>query len=197
MAAYDDVDRTICLTGPECTGKTTLALELAERLGAALVPEVARDYLAARGRSSSRYGRSYGRNYVRNYGREDLLEITRRQLAAEREARAAHRGLLLCDTDLLVLRIWWREKYGPLPPLLEGSLPATAPRGYLLLAPDIAWEPDPQRENPIDRQRLFALHLAELAVLPHRIVEGQRQARSDCALEQLQQLIGELGELVT
>jgi nicotinamide riboside kinase len=180
MAKHDAVDRTICLTGPESTGKTTLAHALGARLAAPVVPEVARAYLA---------GRS-------GYAPEDVLEIARRQLEAERLARAEHRGLLICDTDLFVLRIWWAEKYGPLPALLEESPSARAPtphaRGYLLLAPDLPWVSDPLRENPLDRDRLFALHRDALSRSghPHRVVTGHGRARTECAIRCAQSLFG-------
>ena len=54
-----DGHRTLCLTGPESSGKTTLAACLAQVLDAVVVDEVARGYLAGR----------------RSYGREDLLRI--------------------------------------------------------------------------------------------------------------------------
>jgi nicotinamide riboside kinase len=174
MATHDDVDRTICLTGPESSGKTTLALALGARLGAPVVPEIAREYLANRS----------------VYAPEDVLEIARRQLAAERQARSAHRGLLICDTDLLVLRIWWREKYGALPALLNDMPQEYGDRAYLLLAPDLPWTPDPLRENPTDRERLFALHRAELraAGRSHGIVRGEGAARIVCAVTQIESL---------
>ena len=39
--------RRIVLTGPECTGKSTLAARLAKELGAPLVEEMARIFAAA------------------------------------------------------------------------------------------------------------------------------------------------------
>lgn len=178
MAAHSDADRTICLTGPESTGKTTLARALASRLGATLVPEIAREYL--------------GREPLDQ--RRDLLEIARRQVALERETRAGHAGLLICDTDLLVIQIWWREKFGPLPTYLAQELSKRSARGYLLLEPDISWQADPLRENPTDRDRLFELYRAELEAsgFPHRIVGGLGEARVERAIEQLQSLCKEV-----
>jgi len=61
----------ICLTGPESTGKTTLAAALAAEFDLPLVEEAARGYL--RGRTA--------------YDREDLLAIAELQLAAEARER--------------------------------------------------------------------------------------------------------------
>lgn len=165
---------TLCLTGPESTGKTTLAEALAAHFKVPLVPEVARDYLKAH----------------QAYGKADLLEIARLQVAAEREARSAHDGLLISDTDLLVLQIWWEEKYGEIPPLIREGMATRAPRIYLLTYPDLPWQPDPLRESPTDRMRLFARHESELTRGPHRyaIVEGLGESRLDSALHQFERL---------
>lgn len=148
------MSRVLCVTGTECTGKTTLSRALAERLGAPLVTEVARDYLAGRG----------------GYDRSDVLAIARAQLAAEQAALAAA-DLVVADTDLSVIQVWWEEKYGALDPWLAEALAQRSPRLYLLTCPDIPWEPDPLRESPNDRDRLHERYRAVLAASPHPVVE--------------------------
>lgn len=167
---------TLCLTGPESTGKTTLAEALAGHFDVPLVPEIARDYLSRR----------------KAYDAQDLLEIVRQQLDIEASMRARHDGLLICDTDLLVLQIWWSEKFGPLPELITQAMAQRTPRLYLLMYPDLPWEADAQRENPHDRLRLFARHESELTRGPYRygIVEGLDDARLDSALHQFERLLG-------
>jgi nicotinamide riboside kinase len=175
--------RTLCLTGPESTGKTTLAAALAEHLGAVLVAEQAREYLA----------REYlqGQN---GYERSDVLKIARLQMAAEAEARETTDGLIICDTDLLVIQVWWEEKYGTLPDELAQAMRAQTARGYLLLHPDLEWVSDPQRENPLDRDRLFARYEAILAAgdHPYRTLAGRDRERLDRALVAVGELFPEL-----
>ena len=171
--------RTLCLTGPESTGKTTLAKALAEHLGAVLVPEMAREYLA----------REFLEGKL-DYESSDLLEIARRQMAAEAEARETTDGLIICDTDLLVIQVWWEEKYGALPEELSQAMSAQSGRSYLLLRPDVDWVADPQRENPLDRDRLFARYQTILAAgeHPYRTVAGrgaERMARAMVAIQGL------------
>ncbi len=139
------------------------------------MPEVARTYLE--GRSA--------------YGAEDVLEIARRQAAAEAAALSGTRGLVVLDTDLLVIRVWWEERFGALPEELIGLLAAREARAYLLARPDLPWEADPLRENPEDRQRLFDIHEALLATgaMPHRIVSGQGDARLRQAVAAARELI--------
>ncbi|MCB0529363.1 MAG: ATP-binding protein, partial [Saprospiraceae bacterium] len=59
----------IVVTGPESSGKTTLAAALSDQLAAPVVPEFAREYLAHLGRA---------------YQREDLAAIGAGQQAWER-----------------------------------------------------------------------------------------------------------------
>jgi len=128
----------VCLTGSECTGKTTLACALAELYQAPLVEEAARAYLAGR----------------TGYGCEDVLAIAREQLRLEAEALATNSPLIVCDTDLLVIRIWWEVKYGALPKWVAEQMRHLPPRLYLLTAPDFPWQPDPLRESGGDRADL-------------------------------------------
>ena len=180
VAALDDTSATICLTGPESTGKTTLATLLAEQLGARLVPEVARGYLNAREPADTHIA----------YAREDLLEIARQQMALETEAREQG-GLVVCDTDVLVIAIWWQEKFGPLPASLQQAMDERTPRSYLLLSPDLPWVADPQRENPADRTRLFDLYKAELAgsEFPYAVIQGAGDARLAQALLAVEKML--------
>jgi nicotinamide riboside kinase len=165
------VSRIVCITGTECTGKSTLARTLAERLDAELVTEVARDYLAGR----------------TGYDRHDVLAIARAQVAAEQAALANADGWVVADTDLSVIHVWWEEKYGPLDPWLAEALAARPPRRYLLTRPDIPWEPDPLRESPHDRERLHRRYLEVLAAAPFPFAEigGLGEARLEAALAAL------------
>lgn len=163
--------RIVCVTGTECTGKSTLARTLAERLGGTLVTEVARDYLAGRA----------------GYNRGDVLAIARAQVAAEQAALASAEGPVIADTDLSVIQVWWEEKYGALDPWLADALAARAPRRYLLTRPDIPWEPDPLRESPHDRERLHRRYLEVLTAAPFPFTEigGLGAMRLEAALAAL------------
>lgn len=165
----------IAIVGPESAGKTTLAKALARRLQASWVAEHARGYL--RGRSS--------------YQAEDVAAIARGQMALEAKALARQPLRLVLDTDLLVILVWWRERFGAPPQWLETALAAQAPRRYLLARPDLPWQPDPLRESPRDRERLFDIYRAQLEArgATFGIVCGSGPARLQSALSALQQAL--------
>lgn len=164
----------IAIVGPESTGKTTLARALAERLGTPWVAEVARAWLA---------GRS-------GYAAGDVECIARAQLAAERAALRRAPTRLVLDTDLLVILVWWREKYGAAPAWLTDALARQPRRRYILTSPDLPWVPDPLRESPHDRERLFEVYHAELVARGERfgIVAGSGATRLQSALAALDEL---------
>lgn len=155
-----------------------MAEALATHFGGRLVPEVARSYLGE--------GKAYRA--------EDVMEIARLQAAAERAALEGGATLIVCDTDLLVIRVWWEEKFGELPELLVRMLKDRAERAYLLVRPDLPWVADPLRENPEDRQRLFAVYERLLIAeeMPHRIISGHGEARLREAVEASRSLMPEL-----
>jgi hypothetical protein len=136
-------------TGPESSGKTTLASALSSALHAPLVSEMSRDYLNARYQKQPDY----------QYQPADLLQIAQQQHAAEQQMLAANPALLVCDTDLLVIIIWSQVKYGHVDPWIiatfNASLQSTQ-RHYLLCDHNIPWQYDPLRENPHDRHVLAA-----------------------------------------
>lgn len=171
MESYDVDMRRIVITGPESSGKTTLALDLARWLGGGYVPEVAREYLSELGRP---------------YQEQDLLAIAQMQI--EREEGIASGvpsdGILFCDTDLITIRIWGEEKYGRCDPWIMARTEHRPYDLWLLCTPDMPWEPDPLRENPHDRDRLFDVYRATLERLkkPFLIMRGDRERRESDAL---------------
>ena len=141
----------VSLTGPESTGKSTLAARLAAHYATTFAPEFAREYLADTGP---------------HYSPEDLEEIARGQLAAEAAAVAAAEaqghGVVFFDSDLLVIKIWFEHSFGTCP---EWILDAIAHQHYdlvLLMGVDLPWQPDPLREHPHLRQHFYDLYQREL-----------------------------------
>lgn len=128
--------KIIVFTGPESTGKTTSAEKLSKALQVPLIEEYARTYLNINGPK---------------YTKEDIVKIAHHQIDLEKDAHQSN-TLIVCDTDLITLEIWSLEKYDE---SLDLNNDLLAAKHYILCYPDIPWEPDPLRENPNDRIRLF------------------------------------------
>lgn len=154
----------IALTGPESSGKTTLAQYMATRFGAPCVQEYARLYLNSIGRS---------------YDAADLPLIARGQFGWERALAASNPPLLICDTDILVIQIWSEFKYGHCPPVILQYLREARYTAHILCRPDIPWAYDPLREHPQQREDLFGWYLRALqqAGATFIIAEGAEEQR--------------------
>lgn len=157
----------LCLTGPESSGKSTLAAALAERLRWPLVTEQARALMTP--------GAPYDVTL--------LQRLCIAQVQAEQH-QSTPTGQAVLDTDVLVIAVWWRVRFAPdehaeWPDWLAAALAARSPRHYLLCEPDLPWEPDPLRESQHERDTLFAHHLALLESGPYEwhLVSGQGAAR--------------------
>lgn len=184
----------IAIVGPESSGKTSLAEALMVHYHGGYISEVSREYLEG---------------IERPYEEHDLLEITRsiEELHAGAEDVVREHGAAISgqqpeqverirrpvfyDTDTLNIRIWSQEKYGRVHPEIDRSVQETRYTWRLLCRPDIPWEPDPFRENPHDRDRLFEVWQRELKALslPYTIIEGTHEQRMRTATNLVDVLI--------
>jgi nicotinamide riboside kinase len=169
--------RFLVTTGPESSGKTTLATQLSGALAAPLVTEASRDYLTELYRGKRGY----------HYQQHDLLSIARLQYQREQHALNDRPESVVCDTDLLVIVIWSEVRYGnvehDLARLFDQALAANE-RSYLLCTPDMPWEADPLRENPRDREQLFERYRRKLDTLgvTYQVMRGNPDERLRAAL---------------
>lgn len=169
--------KKVVVIGPESTGKSTLCAALAGALDTVWVPEFARQFLDELGRP---------------YEERDLLAIAAGQLLTEDSLASQARGVLLCDTDLHVLKTWSHERYGRCHHRILAGIAERHYDAYILTYPDLPWTPDPQREHPdpTDRIRLWHHYHDALQVtgLPWVDVRGSHKDRLCTALNFLHRL---------
>ena len=134
------------IIGPESTGKSTLARELAEQFKGTYVPEYAREYVERKGRKELTY------DEVCEIARHQIEEITSLPFREEPEV-----GLYFFDTELIVTKVWFEYAFGKVPEWLTEAIKAYPMDLYLLTYPDIPWVPDPARYNGSQamREELF------------------------------------------
>lgn len=138
--------KTLILTGPESTGKSSLANALAQKYHCSFVPEYARRYLEENGLQ---------------YSYDDLYQIALGQQKQELAYAKKTSEYLILDTSFLVLKIWSKYRFGKVHPFIEETFQAQSGL-YLLCGTDVPWQADPQREHPQERAILYALYLDTL-----------------------------------
>ena len=161
----------IVVSGSECTGKTTLARQLAQALHATWVPEYARDYAESVGRALTT---------------DDVEVIARGQIEREDAAlaRSPNTYALVLDTDLVSTTVYADHYYGHCPEWIVQAARQRLGDLYLLSAIDIPWRADDVRDQPLRRaevQARFADRLRDFGafVLP---VAGSGDLRLQQAL---------------
>jgi HTH-type transcriptional repressor of NAD biosynthesis genes len=163
--------RRVCLIGPESTGKTTLAERLAAHYGTVWVPE----------RLRTAGGDLRG---------ADVSLVAHGQQATEDAlARRASR-VLICDTDLLSVRLWSERLFGATPDWLRKAADSPTADLHLLTAPDLPFVGPDERNEPAERREFHAACERELVRLgrPYVTIEGspeQRFARAVAAVDDL------------
>jgi len=168
--------KKVAIVGPECTGKSDLAQYLASYYQTAWVPEYARGYLD---------------NLVRPYNQADLITIAHGQLRLEDSWMTSAQQVLICDTNLLVIKIWSEFKFGQVDPAIVRDMENRSYDLHLLTYVDIPWEEDPQREHPDKREHLYEIYLKEIQAMNTPFVEirGEREHRRKTAVEAIDRLI--------
>ncbi len=164
----------VAFTGPESSGKTTLANLLAEFYTTSFISEYAREFLKDK----------------KDYSQEDLDTIAKKQVALCLESLDP---LVISDTEMAVIYIWSLEKFKIVSPTIQSLLEEQNFDHLFLCAPDIPWEKDELRENPFDRQRLFELYndLLVKKRISFSIINGDLNTRFLACKKQIETLKAE------
>jgi nicotinamide riboside kinase len=136
----------VALFGPESTGKTTLAKQLAEHFETAWVPEFARDYL------QEKWGKT-----AQVCNAQDMLPIALGQIKLENETLSIANKHLFCDTNVLVTKVFSEVNYGFCDPLLNEAAQKHEYDLFLLTDIDVPWEKDNLRSTPENRESVFTI----------------------------------------
>lgn len=162
--------RTICLHGPESTGKSTLAPRLAQHFNSTCVDE---------------FGRTYCEQYGTDLSMADLVVIARGHDAKTRAAVTQRRLPVILDTDPLMTAVWADMLFGRRDPFFDGW--TNTADLYLLLDVDLPWVADGTRMfgTEAKRREFFYRSRAELVRrgVAWELVGGQGEDRYRHALD--------------
>ncbi|MFT3751922.1 MAG: ATP-binding protein [Paludibacter sp.] len=167
---------TIAIIGPESTGKTALAKNLAEHFNTTWVPEYAREYVE---------------KLTNPYTYEDVCNIAKKQIEQEKafeESNQPPGNYVFFDTDLIITKVWFMYCFKKVPDFVVERMKSNFFSMYLLCAPDLPWEPDPVREHGNDREYFFNLYKKEIEQTgkPYVIVTGTGNQRFINAIAAIQ-----------
>lgn len=188
--------KKIVIIGPESTGKSTLARQLAAHYHTLWCPEYAREYL-------SKYGTKY--SYA------DLLTIAKSQLALQDEyegmvnckltiveknfsnSHAVHSSkftaddsLLFIDTDMYVMKVWCEYVFSKCHQFILDQIVERKYDLYLLCNIDLPWTKDELREYPNEepRRELYRIYKDILInqPVPWAEISGKDEERLQTAI---------------
>ncbi len=173
----------VVLYGPESTGKTTLARQLAERFDTVWVPEFMRDY------SQEKWDRE-----GRAVEQSDMLPMATGQMQLENQLAPEANKVLICDTNLMELVVYSKAYYqGWVDPLLLKPALKAQYDLYILTYIDVPWVKDDLRDRPNQRDWMFSMFKETLDAynLPYQTLKGNYIQRLDRAEEMIVQLIND------
>lgn len=171
----------IVLFGPESTGKTTLARQLAQHYNTEWVPEYAREYL------QEKWDREQ-----KTCEPKDLLPIAYGQMRLENQLAKSANKVLICDTDLLETKVYSETYYtGTCDPLLEEYALKNTYNLYLLTYIDTPWVADDLRDKPDERERMYVYFKKTLEKYDRNfiILKGDKATRLSTAIEHIDKLL--------
>jgi len=161
----------IVITGPESTGKTTLAKQLAELYNGRYIPEFAREYVE---------------KLPHHYTFNDVEAIANAQIEQYQLSKSGSEQMFFFDTWLIITKVWFNWVFGRTPEWLEVKIRECPIDLFLLCRPDLPWEPDAVRENGGEnRLKLFEQYRNELNQYGFNYVEigGSGEVRLQSAID--------------
>jgi HTH-type transcriptional repressor of NAD biosynthesis genes len=172
--------KRVCVFGPESTGKSTLARDLAKEFDTVYAWEYARPLLDPQG------GKCY---------EADIPRIVRGQVATEEALAARANRVMFCDTDVLTTTVWSDVLFGGTPGWIRELAEQRTYDLYLVTDVDVPWVDDSQRffsEQRV-RREMFDRFLSALTSRgrKYEVVRGDWPTRFATACASVRRLLDE------
>lgn len=169
--------KKIAVVGPESTGKSTIAIQLAKYYQALWVPEYARYYCEA---------------LTADCTLQDEINMFHGQLALEQSVLAmTETDFIICDTTFITVKIWSDAFFGQTPQIVLDALQKYPYDFYVLLDIDLPWQDDPLRDFPNQRAHFMEVWHKELNALgaKYKVVSGLGEDRFKNAVEVIDEFL--------
>jgi len=173
----------VVLYGPESTGKSSLAQELAKYYDTVFVKEFSRSYAEVKAKQNLQLTKN------------DVLPIAIGQIQSENEQLKKANNLLICDTDLLETQVYSEFYYdGFCPELVKKYARINTYDFYFLTYIDMSWEADGIRDQPNTRLQMF--NAFEQALIDSKkkycIVKGSFEERLNICITQINKFLNSI-----
>lgn len=147
----------IVLIGPESTGKTTLAKELANYYNTIWIPEYCREYAQQK-----------WDEHKKHLEVSDVPPIIKGQIELEQQyiSKNSHQQIVFLDTDILSTKVYSKAYYGQEFKDLNDLITKHTGDYYLLCNIDTPWTADDLRDKPSEREEMFIFF--EKALIHHQ-----------------------------
>lgn len=123
--------KKICLIGPESTGKSTIAGNLAKNFNTVYIPEYAKAIIDAQN----------GQFFEKN-----VKQVAYAQIRTEKALERMTNKIMFCDSDILTTMFWSKELFGSIPVELEEIAQHQHYHHTFLMYPDTMWFNDTHRQ---------------------------------------------------
>jgi HTH-type transcriptional regulator, transcriptional repressor of NAD biosynthesis genes len=137
--------KKICLYGPESTGKSVMAKQLADYYDTEFVPEVAREIVSSN-----------------EFTIDDIIKIGYAQTQRTLDKTKTANKILFCDTDVITTQIYCKHYLGEVPPILYELEKQITYDQYFLFDIDVPWVEDGMRDLGTRRQEMHTVFKSEL-----------------------------------
>lgn len=154
--------KKICFYGPESTGKSVMAKQLAEYYQTEFVPEVAREIVSSN-----------------KFTIDEIIKIGYAQTERIIDKAKTANKILFCDTDLITTQIYCRHYLGEVPDVLYELEKKITYDQYFLFDIDVPWVGDGMRDLGDSRQVMFEIFKQELEIrkISYLLVKGDYKER--------------------
>ena len=172
--------KRIVIYGPESTGKTTLANDLANHYNTKWVPEYAREYLQKKWDL-----------YKEKCNLDDLINIVIGQVKTENKLVSKSKKFIFCDTNILVTKVWSETHFsGYCSPEINDILESVTYDYYFLTNIDVPWVKDDLRDRPDNRKGMFEYFNKQLDInkIKYSVIRGDREQRLKKAISVLDKI---------
>ena len=161
--------KRIVIYGPESTGKTTLANDLANHYETKCVPEYAREYLQKKWDL-----------HKEKCNLNDLINIALGQINLENKMISKSKRFIFCDTNILVTKVWSETHFnGYSSSEIKNIFRSVKYDYYFLTNIDVPWVKDDLRDRPHNRDEMFSCFKKQLETykIKHSVLSGDKKER--------------------